>query len=114
MDRWFATKIFGKTSCQEALANNFALGKLTFDQLKTLLINLPKWGRKLIGSTMPLSGTKPKENLWLQMLLKRYKITNTLMKLEKQSTLCQETEEAVLNVKNGSNTSLQVKRDFMR
>ena len=48
------------------------------------------------------------------MLLKRYKITNTLMKLEKQSTLCQDTEEAVLNVKNGSNTSLQVKRDFMR
>ena len=48
------------------------------------------------------------------MLLKRYKITNTLMKLEKQSTLCQETEEAVLNVKTGSNTSLQVKRDFMR
>lgn len=36
------------------------------------------------------------------------------MKLEKQSTLCQETEEAVLNVKNESNTSLQVKRDFMR
>lgn len=36
------------------------------------------------------------------------------MKLEKQSTLCQDTEEAVLNVKNGSNTSLQVKRDFMR
>ena len=36
------------------------------------------------------------------------------MKLEKQSTLCQETEEAVLNVKTGSNTSLQVKRDFMR
>ena len=48
------------------------------------------------------------------MLLKRYNNTNTLMKLEKQSTLCQETEEAVLNVKNGSNTSLQVKRDFMR